>query len=193
MSGEREIGIWRRGERQRLMALRLAVPPEQRRQQGAAVAHRLEALLRALPGQSVGAYWPVKAEFDPLPLALRLIAEGRILALPAVVDRKGPLEYRRWRQDAEMEAGPHDIPAPKAREIVRPEILIVPLVGFDAANYRLGYGGGYFDRTLAAASPLPTTLGVGLEATLLATIFPQPHDIALDFIVTEAQLRQKPR
>ncbi len=76
MSGEREIGIWRRGERQRLMALRLAVAPEQRRQQDAAIEHRLEALLRSLPGQSVGAYWPVKAEFDPLPLALRLIAAG---------------------------------------------------------------------------------------------------------------------
>ncbi|MGO8916123.1 MAG: 5-formyltetrahydrofolate cyclo-ligase [Stellaceae bacterium] len=193
MSSEREIGLWRRAERKRLMALRLAVPPEQRRHQDAAIERRLEALLDTLPGRSIGVYWPVKGEFDPLPLAERLLAHTRTVALPAVVDRQGPLEYRLWRKGTEMEPGPHDIPAPKSREIVRPEILIVPLVGFDAANYRLGYGGGYFDRTLAAASPRPTTLGVGLEAALLATIFPQPHDVALDFIVTEAALREKPR
>ncbi|HEX7968557.1 MAG TPA: 5-formyltetrahydrofolate cyclo-ligase, partial [Stellaceae bacterium] len=92
-----------------------------------------------------------------------------------------------------MESGAFDIPAPKARQVVRPDILVVPLVGFDAANYRLGYGGGYFDRTLAALDPRPVTVGAGFEASRIATIFPQPHDIALDYIVTEAQLRQKVR
>jgi 5-formyltetrahydrofolate cyclo-ligase len=193
MGSEREIGLWRRAERNRLIALRLAVPPEQRRQWDAAIEARLEALLHALPGRSIGIYWPVRGEFDPRKLAERLIAHSCTLALPAVVDRHGPLEYRLWRPETEMEPGPHGIPAPKGRAIVRPEILIVPLVGFDAANYRLGYGGGYFDRTIAAASPLPATVGVGLEATLLATIFPQPHDVALDFIVTEARLRERPR
>ncbi|HXZ02787.1 MAG TPA: 5-formyltetrahydrofolate cyclo-ligase [Stellaceae bacterium] len=191
MSSEREIGLWRRAERKRLIALRLAVPPEQRRRRDAAIERRLEALLRALPGRSIGLYWPVRGEFDPRPVAERLIAQARLLALPAAVDPQGPLEYRLWRPGTEMEPGPHGIPAPKAREILRPDILIVPLVGFDEARHRLGYGGGYFDRTLAAASPRPTTVGVGFEATLLATIFPQPHDAALDFIVTEARLRQR--
>jgi 5-formyltetrahydrofolate cyclo-ligase len=193
MTSEREIGKWRRAERQRLIALRLALPPEQRRHQDAAIERRLEEVLGRLPGQSIGIYWPVRGEFDPIPLAERLITRGRAVALPAITGRQSPLEYRRWRKDAEMEPGPHDIPAPRSREIVQPEILIVPLVGFDAANYRLGYGGGYFDRTLAAASPLPATLGVGLEATRLATIFPQPHDVALDVIVTEAELQERRR
>lgn len=193
MSSVEEIRLWRRAERKRLIALRLALPPEQRRRKDAAIERRLEALLRALPGRSIGLYWPVRGEFDPRRLAERLIAQNHTLALPAVVDRQGPLEYRLWREEMEMEPGLHDIPAPKRREIVRPEILVVPCVGFDAANYRLGYGGGYFDRTLAAAAPRPTTIGVGLEAALLATIFPRAHDVALDFIVTEARLRERPR
>lgn len=193
LGSEQEIGLWRRAERKRLIALRLAVLPEQRRQWDEAIEQRLGALLRTLPGRSIGLYWPVRGEFDPRPLTEPLAAQGRILALPAVVDRQGPLEYRLWRQDTAMEPGPHGIPAPGNRAIVQPDILIVPLVGFDGANYRLGYGGGYFDRTLAAASPRPITVGIGFEAALLATIFPQPHDVALDFIVTEARLREKPR
>lgn len=77
------------------------------------------------------------------------------------------------------------VPPPDAPPVT-PEIALAPLVGWDAGGYRLGYGGGYFDRTLAALSPRPFTIGVGLQKAQLATIHPQPHDIRLDAIVTEA-------
>ena len=85
-----------------------------------------------------------------------------------------------------MVPGPLGIPAPVDTDVVVPDAAFVPLVGFDGAGYRLGYGGGYFDRTLAAAASRPLSIGVGTEAARLPTIHPQPHDIAMDFIVTEA-------
>ena len=180
---------WRRGERRRLIALRLALPPEERQRCAAAIEQNLAGLLATLSGGTLGFYWPIKGEFDPLPLAERLGKAGRIIALPAAIAPNAALEYRAWRPGDAMEPGRHGIPEPKARRLVQPDILVVPLVGFDQGRHRLGYGGGYFDRTLAALSPRPVTIGVGYEAALLPTIYPQPHDVALDFIVTETQRR----
>jgi 5-formyltetrahydrofolate cyclo-ligase len=180
---------WRRGERRRLIALRLALPPEERQRCAAAIEQNLAGLLAKLSGGTLGFYWPIKGEFDPLPLAGRLGKEGRSNALPAAIAPSAALEYRAWRPGDAMEPGRHGILEPRERRLVQPDILVVPLVGFDHARHRLGYGGGYFDRTLAALSPRPVTIGVGYEAALLPTIYPQPHDVALDFIVTEARLR----
>ncbi|HWI27487.1 MAG TPA: 5-formyltetrahydrofolate cyclo-ligase [Stellaceae bacterium] len=185
-----EIEEWRRGERARLIGLRLALTPEERQRASAAIEERFWALLARRPGRIIGLYWPVKGEFDPRPLAERLAATGRAAALPAVTGAGAPLEYRRWQEGAPMERGAHGIAEPRERDLVRPEILLVPLVGFDEACHRLGYGGGYFDRTLAALTPPPVTIGIGFELGRLATIGPQAHDIALDFIVTEARLRE---
>ena len=185
-----DIALWRRRVRDRLVMQRMAIGPEQRRRRSGEIERRLTALLGGLAGRIVGLYWPHRAEIDPRPLADELWSAGRIVALPAIVERHGPLEYRVWQKGAEMERGLYDIPVPQARDIVDPDIVVVPLVGFDAANYRLGYGGGYFDRTLAALDPRPVTIGVGFEAALLDTIHPQPHDVAMDFVVTEAKLRQ---
>ena len=187
MLEEDEAERQRRAVRERLIALRLSASSEDRRAWSEAIERKLNALLLSLPGRTIGLYFAAKGEFDPLPLGRRLIEAGRVVALPAVVERRGILEYRRWEPGAEMEQGTHGIPIPKARETVRPEILVVPLVGFDDNKFRLGYGGGYFDRTLAALVPPPVTVGVGFESARLATIHPQPHDIALDYIVTEAR------
>ncbi len=84
-----------------------------------------------------------------------------------------------------MEKGIWDIPTPQVRDVMTPDAIIVPLVGFDERGYRLGYGGGYFDRTLAAAARRPLAIGLGLEDSSLRTIYPQPHDIAMDLIVTD--------
>jgi 5,10-methenyltetrahydrofolate synthetase len=185
--GERER--WRRGERRRLLASRLALAPEERQRCSAIIEERLERLLAQLPGITIGLYWPIKGEIDPLPLARRLGDTSRVLALPAAPAPGAALEYRAWRPGDPMTEARHGIPEPRERKIVQPDILVVPVVGFDEARYRLGYGGGYFDRTLAALAPRPVTIGVGLEQAGLATIYPQPHDIALDFIVTETRLR----
>jgi 5-formyltetrahydrofolate cyclo-ligase len=185
-----EVRNWRRAERQRLLALRLARAPAQRRAADEAIAERLRPLLAGRPGV-IGVYWPFRGEFDPRPLIAQLIAAGGRAALPVVVDKKGPLEYRAWRPGEPLVAGVWDIPVPERREIAVPQAVLAPLVGFDRSCYRLGYGGGYFDRTLAAAEPRPQAIGVGFEFSLIETIHPQLFDIPMDLIVTESALRRR--
>jgi len=185
------VKVWRRAERQRLLALRTGLPPAERREWGREIDARLRAVLAERPGIRLGVYWPFQAEFDPRPLVDWLIAEGSAAALPAVVDRKGPLEYRAWRPGDPLVDGVWNIPVPQQRNLVVPQAVLAPLVGFDRECYRLGYGGGYFDRTLASLAPRPLAIGVGFELSLLDTIHPQPHDIPMDLIVTEAGLRRR--
>ncbi len=185
------VKIWRRAERQRLLGLRTGSAPTLRREWGAEIEARLRVLLAERPGITLGVYWPFQAEFDPRPLVEGLIAQGAAAALPAVVDKKGPLEYRAWRPGDALVDGVWNIPIPERRDIVVPQAVLAPLVGFDRECYRLGYGGGYFDRTLAALAPRPLAIGVGFEFSLLDTIHPQPHDIPMDLIVTEARLRRR--
>ena len=186
-----ELKAWRRSERQRLLELRTGAPPTERRLWGQAIEARLYLLLRERPGITLGVYWPFQAEFDPRPVIDWLIAEGSTVALPAVVDKKGPLEYRAWRPGEPLVDGVWDIPTPQNREIVIPQAVLAPLVGFDRDCYRLGYGGGYFDRTLAALSPRPLAIGVGFELSQIETIYPQAFDIAMDVVVTEAEIRYR--
>jgi len=185
------VKAWRRGERQRLLALRTGVAPALRREWGTAIEARLHALLAERPGITLGVYWPIRAEFDPRPLIDWLITAGLAAALPAVVDKKGPLEYRTWRSGDPLVDGVWNIPVPEQRNIVVPQAVLAPLVGFDRDCYRLGYGGGYFDRTLAALSPRPLAIGIGFELLSIETICPQPFDMPMDWIVTEAQLRRR--
>jgi len=172
------------------LALRTAIPPAQRRQWGQAIEARLRTLLQEQPRSVLGVYWPFQAEFDPRPLIDWLIAQGSAVALPAVVDKKGPLEYRAWRPGEPLVDGVWNIPVPERRNVVIPHAVLAPLVGFDRQCYRLGYGGGYFDRTLAALSPRPRAIGVGFELSQIETIDPQPFDIPMDIVVTEAEIRR---
>ena len=147
------------------------------------------ALLRRLPPGAypiVGGYWPIQGEFDPRPYLLKSIEAGAHVALPVARRPAGPLEFRLWTPGAPMTAGLWDIPHPAEGAIVVPSALLIPLVGFDGAGHRLGNGGGYYDRTLAALTPRPLAIGVGFELGRLATIAPAPHDQPMDAIVTEA-------
>jgi 5-formyltetrahydrofolate cyclo-ligase len=186
-----QVKLWRRAERERLLGLRTAMPPAERRGLAGRIEARLDPLLAERPGITLGVYWPFRAEFDPRPLVERLLLAGFTAALPVVVDKKGPLEYRAWRPGDALVDGVWGIPVPERREMVIPQAVLAPLVGFDGACYRLGYGGGYFDRTLAALSPRPLAIGVGFELSRLATIHPQPFDIAMDVVVTETALRRR--
>jgi 5-formyltetrahydrofolate cyclo-ligase len=185
-----EVKAWRRTERARLIALRMALPPATRRAAGERIAAGIEQSLAERPG-ILGVYWPFRAEFDPRPLIDALRATGRAVALPVVVDKQGPLEYRAWAPGETLVPGVWDIPVPEKREIVAPSAVLAPFVGFDAACYRLGYGGGYFDRTLAAMSPRPLAIGVGFAAQEIASIYPQAFDVPMDLIVTEAGVRRR--
>jgi 5-formyltetrahydrofolate cyclo-ligase len=180
------IRTWRREQRERLLALRTAAITADRRAWGATIEARLYAVLGERPGITLGVYWPFRAEFDARPLAERLIAAGFSAALPVVVEKKGPLEYRLWRPGDPLIDGVWDIPIPERRDVVVPQAVLAPLVGFDRQCYRLGYGGGYFDRTLAALAPRPMAIGVGFELSRLETIHPQDFDIPMDLVVTEA-------
>lgn len=185
------VRIWRKAQRQRLLALRTGTVAAERRVWGQQIEERLRALLQQRPGIILGVYWPFQAEFDPRPLIDWLIAAGSAVALPAVVDKKGPLEYWAWRPGEKLVDGVWNIPIPQRRRIVVPQAVLAPLVGFDRDCYRLGYGGGYFDRTLAALAARPWAIGVGFELSQLETIHPQDFDIPMDLIVTEARVRRR--
>jgi 5-formyltetrahydrofolate cyclo-ligase len=184
------VKLWRRGERERLIALRQGLPADRRRLLGERIDTGLRTLIAELPGV-LGVYWPFRAEFDPRSLIEWAVAAGRGVALPVVVDKKGPLEYRAWRPGDKLIDGVWNIPVPEKRDIVTPRVVLAPLVGFDLACYRLGYGGGYFDRTLAVLSPRAVAIGVGFEMQLLATIHPQHFDVPMDMIVTETGTRRR--
>ena len=185
-----DVKRWRRGERERLIALRQALPPEKRRHWSEHIEEELRRLIAARPG-ALGVYWPFRAEFDPRGLVDWAVADGRIVALPVVVDKRGPLEYRAWQPGETLVDGVWDIPVPEKRELVVPRVVLAPVVGFDRQCYRLGYGGGYFDRTLAALSPPAFAIGVGFEVQAIETIYPQPFDVVMDLVVTENGIRQR--
>lgn len=181
-----DIRAWRRATRAELLASRLRVPRGEKERVRAAVHQFIWEQFPELRHACIGFYWPFKGEIDLRHLVRDFLAVGAEAALPVVVEKRRPLEFWAWRPRMKMERGIWNIPVPTVRTAVRPTALLVPLLGFDAAGYRLGYGGGYYDRTLATMNPAPLTIGVGYEPGRLDTICPQPHDIPLDAIVTEA-------
>jgi 5-formyltetrahydrofolate cyclo-ligase len=177
---------WRKAERRRLIAARLAISDTVRAAAGAAIEGAL--IQRFPPGAFpiLAGYWPIQGEWDPLPYLRRVIDAGGAVGLPVAKRPVAPLEFRLWTPGAPMTAGLWDIPHPADDRAVAPLALLIPLVGFDGAGHRLGNGGGYYDRTLAALQPRPLAIGVGFELGRLGSISPQPHDQPMDVIVTEA-------
>jgi len=194
----RDVARWRKAAREGLRAARLRISVDERKSVAAALEAGLRRLLEKRFGDMAGrvfsGYWPIKGEPDLRPLMTQLHVAGAVVALPLVETRHAPLTFRRWTPETKMVRGDWNIPVPppNAPEVI-PEIALAPLVGWTVYGYRLGYGGGYFDRTLAALHPRPLVIGIGLEAARLETIFPQPHDIPLDLILTEKGERTEPR
>ena len=133
----------------------------------------------------------IKNEYDARPLVKWLRERGAVTALPVVVAPRTPLEFRAWHPGVELARGALDIPYPKDGNSVVPDTMLVPMNGFDTGGYRLGYGAGFFDRTLASLPIRPRTIGVAYEIARLETIRPQPYDIPMDFVVTERALYQR--
>lgn len=181
-----DVKRWREAERARLLAARLAIPPAVRRAKDEAIAAHLEAILGDVSGRVVSAYQAIDGEADLGPLLERLCASGARVALPVVVAPGRPLLFRRWAPGEPLERGVRGIavPRPDAPAVV-PDILIVPVLGFDSACHRLGHGAGFFDRTLAATPNRPHVIGVGYAQAAIPTIHPQPHDIPMHVVVTE--------
>jgi 5,10-methenyltetrahydrofolate synthetase len=171
----------RKLQREHLLALRAAQPPEA----AARVATRVaEWLDRAAP-ESLGFYWPVRGEPDLRAVVGAWLAADarRVAALPVIEGER--MVFRAWTPATPMGRGAYGIAVPHGMELVVPAALLVPCVGYDAAGYRLGYGGGWYDRTLAATRPRPRTVGVAFEACRLASIAPEAHDVALDVVLSD--------
>jgi 5-formyltetrahydrofolate cyclo-ligase len=179
------ITRWRKNERERLITRRLAISNNERVDCGRHIATHLDTLLPDLGGISVSLYWPFRGEPDLRGWAAAIRARGATCALPVVVQKDAPLVFRLWRNGEPLVPGVWNIPIPRDSEELVPDVVVAPVVGFDRQGFRLGYGGGFYDRTLAALTKKPRFVGVGYSQAAIATIYPLPHDIPMDVTVTE--------
>lgn len=188
-----EVQGWRKRVRDDLLQRRMSLAVDTRRALGEGARTQLLQAVDLEACHVLGFCWPIRGEFDLRGIAKRHLASGGRVALPVVVRRSEPLEFWSWNPGVPMQRGIWNIPIPQARVVLMPDIVIAPLVGFDESGFRLGYGGGYFDRTLAAADPRPYAVGLGYEDSALRTIYPQPHDMPMDLIVTEQSIHRVAR
>jgi 5-formyltetrahydrofolate cyclo-ligase len=180
-----EIREWRKRTRETLIASRLALGVNNRQAKGDKAKQRLFEAVDLKQYGTLGIYWSMRGEIDVRDIARKHVEAGGVVGLPVVVEKSAPVEFWKWTPGMGMRRGVWNIPIPMEREVLTPEALIVPLVGFDGEHYRLGYGGGYYDRTIAAATRRPFCVGLGYAEARLPSIYPQPHDIAMNLIVTD--------
>ncbi|ASJ74173.1 5-formyltetrahydrofolate cyclo-ligase [Granulosicoccus antarcticus] len=186
-----DVARWRKAQRQHLINLRLEVPARERQKAADCMAEKLDTILADSQNCIVSVYWPFRGEPNLRDWMARAIGKGVRIALPVVEIKSHPLVFREWTPEARMEPGIWNIPVPVDGPPLIPTHVISPLVGFDKESYRLGYGGGYFDRTLAqlqGKGVKPIVIGVGHSLARIATIFPQPYDIPMNVIVTESDI-----
>ena len=181
----------KRALRRELIERRTQLPDRLRR------ADMLQQVMRiwlvGRPDAVIGAYWPIKGEFDPLPALHRWKEDGELLdepqmrriALPVVDKLHQTLKFHAWFPGCPMEEDAYGIPKPKETEVVVPTLLFVPCVGYGVGGYRLGYGGGFYDRTLAQLQPKPFTVGLGYACGFVDDLEPEPHDVPLDALLNE--------
>jgi 5-formyltetrahydrofolate cyclo-ligase len=178
--------VFRAALRRDKLAARMALDEKAHAALSARIETHLAGFLTALPPQTLSFCAPVRGEFDTRPLASLLIELGWQASMPVAEAAQAPMSFRRWTPASAMEIDRHGIPIPASGQAIVPNIVLLPLVAFDRNGFRLGYGGGYFDRTLPALVPQPLSIGVGFELARAANIRPQAHDIPLDAVVTEA-------
>lgn len=187
--GNANHSAWRKDLRKDAIARRMALSKHECGHNAEAIRSHLHRHFPQLAAQHVGFCWPLKNEPDLRPLLALWLAEGHpsfAALLPVVVAANRPLAFRAWTPETPMREDRYGIPTPVSGDLLRPQALLIPLVAFDTAGYRLGYGGGFFDRTLASLHPRPLAIGVGFELNRVETIYPEAHDARLDAIVTEA-------
>lgn len=173
-----------------LRARRAALSGSARAQADRALSERLDALVAGTGLQLIAGYWAMKDEPELAAVLARWSALGRTVLLPKVVAADAPLVFLRWEPGAAMVAGPFGTVHPADGAPMRPELLVIPCLGFDPRCYRLGYGGGYYDRTLEG---LPEALGVGVayDCCALSGFVPHAHDLPLDCVVTETRVLRR--
>ena len=178
----------RRALRRQSIEHRMALPAETHAALSTRLCELIDQRFPALSGKRVAFCWPFRNEPDLRPLMRSWLAEGKpgfAALLPVVVDAERALAFRAWTPASPMVTDRYGIPAPASGEFVTPEALLIPVNAFDAAGYRIGYGGGFFDRTLATTVPKPLSIGVGFELARVDSIRPEAYDVPLDAMVTE--------
>jgi 5-formyltetrahydrofolate cyclo-ligase len=170
-----------------VLAKRDALSDGQRAEAAQALAGR-KLPFEIAPGTIVSGYSPIRNEIDPAPLMRKLAEAGAKLALPAVMARGKSLAFRAWSPDDRLMMGPLGIlePSPAAAELI-PDIMLVPLAAFDPEGHRIGYGAGHYDHTLAHLRKIKaiTAIGIAFAVQQIKAVPAQPHDVALDFVLTE--------
>ena len=192
----REAQIFRAELRREMIARRMALPAETHTRLSADIVRHLLLHFPQLGGLTVGFCWPVQNEPDLRPAIEAWMNAGNNgfrAALPVVVKPGRPLAFRHWWPTQALVPDRYGIPSPTDGDFVTPQALLLPVNAFDADGYRLGYGGGFFDRTLEALQPPPLALGVGFAFQRIASIRPQAHDLPLDAVITEAGVFPTPR
>lgn len=176
--------VWKKEQRARLRALKANLPEDFTREADRRIAEAIEQALPSIATGSFSFYWPMPGEPDLRDAAARWVAAGAAASLPETVKGQ-PLTFRPWTPGCAMRAGVWNIPVPDTSAEAHPAILIIPCLGFDAHGYRLGNGGGFYDRTLAHLAPRPLAVGVAYGLSALPSIQPERYDIPMDLTVTE--------
>lgn len=183
---------WRKAQRDRLVAARMAVDAATiDRWRRAIDQHLARDFMPRLERGVVALCWPIKNEYDARHIAKTLRERGALTALPAVVAAKTPLMFREWHPGVALAKGAMGIPYPRESRELTPDAVLLPMNGWDPQGYRLGYGGGFFDRTLAALATRPLVIGVSYDMARMETIQPQAWDIAVDVVVTESGIQPR--
>lgn len=183
---DKDFAEQRRALRARTIATREALTAAHRTALMRHLEQHLGELVARLAPTTLGFCWPYRGEPDLRAWVAHWLAQdaARTAVLPVVPHKAGPMMFRRWTPGMEMPLDRHGIPHPPEGDPVVPDMILVPCNAFDAAGYRVGYGGGYFDRTLAVMDPV--AVGLGFEFARVEDVWPQPHDRPMDWIVTEA-------
>jgi len=185
MTLDSDLRQWRKATREQLVATRATLDAALLEAWRKRIDSTLERSFPGLAHCRLAFCWPIKGEYDARHFARTLRERGALTALPVVVAPKTPLKFREWHPGVRLAVGPLDIPYPVDSPEVAPNAVLLPMNGWDAQGYRLGYGAGFFDRTLAALAKRPVVVGVSYEMARLDTIRPQPWDIPMDYVVTE--------
>ncbi|WP_269583062.1 5-formyltetrahydrofolate cyclo-ligase [Roseibium sp. Sym1] len=180
-----DVCRYRKSERQRLYDLRRRMDQQARQAATIALIKHLGHALKERQFDTVAVYWPIRGEPDLRPLMSELCAAGKTVLLPVVLEKNAPLVFRPWYPGCKMVRGIWNILVPAAGTLKDPQVVIAPLVGVDKAKYRLGNGGGYYDRTLVSFGTAPFVIGAGFDFCRIETIFPMAWDIPMDKVVTE--------
>jgi len=181
-----QIEATKAGLRTRALAARSALRDAVRATASRAAAEHFFKAVSLKPGEIVAGYWPIRGELDCQPILVRLMDSNQPVCLPVVLGDAEPLSLRLWEQGAPLyEAGFGTLAPSELAPAVEPDVIIVPLLGFDKHGTRLGYGGGYYDRTLDRMTKKPRLIGVAFAVQEIEHIPREPHDVPLDMIVTE--------